>query len=175
MKRTKRKCPECGTEFFGTTGSVLCPACQKSKIVSSTIRERTCIICGRTFDGGPRAKRCPECRILVRKENAAKYRKSGPMRPLGSIDCCKRCGKEYVVRTGRQKYCSDKCAQISVKEWQSEHKKTKYNPEKAEIRPEIPLGKTGCRRYIDRSRFLTMAIGKKREDNRKQAEYEEYK
>ena len=131
MKRTKRKCPECGTEFFGTTGSVLCPACQKSKIVSSTIRERTCIICGRTFDGGPRAKRCPECRILVRKENAAKYRKSGPMRPLGSIDYCKRCGKEYVVRTGRQKYCSYKCAQISVKEWQSEHKKTKYNPEKA--------------------------------------------
>lgn len=104
---------------------------KKSKIVSSTIRERTCIICGRTFDGGPRAKRCPECRILVRKENAAKYRKSGPMRPLGSIDYCKRCGKEYVVRTGRQKYCSDKCAQISVKEWQSEHKKTKYNPEKA--------------------------------------------
>ena len=85
MKRTKRKCPECGTEFFGTTGSTLCPACQKSKIASSTIRERTCIDCGRTFDGGPRAKRCPECRILARKENTAKYHKSGLCVHLGVL------------------------------------------------------------------------------------------
>lgn len=85
MQRTKRKCPECGTEFFGTTGSALCPACQKSKIASSTIREKTCIDCGRTFDGGSRAKRCPECRILARKENTAKYHKSGLCVHLGVL------------------------------------------------------------------------------------------
>ena len=34
-----------------------------------------------------------------------------------------------------------------------------------EVPRKIPLVKTGCRRYIDRLPFLTMAIGKKREVN----------
>lgn len=45
------------------------------------------------------------------------------MRPLGSIDKCVVCGKDYVVVSGRQKYCSEICQRKGVLEWQREHKK----------------------------------------------------
>ena len=42
-------------------------------------------------------------------------------RPLGSVDKCERCGKEYTVESGRQKYCPD-CQREAVLEWQRDHK-----------------------------------------------------
>ncbi len=33
------------------------------------------------------------------------------------------CGKEYTIKSGRQKYCSDACQRRGVLEWQREHKR----------------------------------------------------
>lgn len=137
VKRTKKKCPVCGAEFYGATDSVVCPECAK-KQRKKTVCKRICIDCGCSFDGGPRAKRCPNCGEEARKQTSAKFKKIGPVRPLGSIDCCQWCGKEYVVRTGRQKYCSDACSRSAVLEWQRKHKKAtrteKQNERKREIK-----------------------------------------
>ena len=61
-------------------------------------------------------------------------------RPLGSIDICKKCGKEYVVKAGLQVYCPE-CAENAVREKVNAHKrqymidnKDKYAPRRAEMR-----------------------------------------
>lgn len=105
-------------------------------------KERTCRQCGRSFLGGPRAWHCPECREARKLESYKKYAKKGRKadRPLGSIDKCVICGKEYVVNSARQKYCPD-CAYDAVREvdrpmskvWNAEHKDT-YYPKKNEKR-----------------------------------------
>lgn len=74
------------------------------------VKDRICKQCGKTFPGGPRAWYCPECRSERKKQQAAiRRQRPGPNRPLGSIDHCVVCGKEYVVKGGMQKYCED-CA-----------------------------------------------------------------
>lgn len=131
-RRTRRKCPECGAEFYGSSDSVFCPECVKGQR-KDTVRKRICIICGCSFDGGPRAKRCPECREQAKKETSVEFKKTGPDRSLGSIDYCQWCGKEYAVRAGRQKYCSDACSRAAILEWQRKHKKLE-NKEKLKER-----------------------------------------
>lgn len=86
------------------------------------MRERTCIDCGKTFPGGPRARMCPECAEKRRKEYHQQYKKMKPVRHLGDIDTCQMCGKEYVVKGGKQKYC-DNCKEKALLEWQREQKK----------------------------------------------------
>lgn len=60
-----------------------------------------------------------------KKESTRRYKKNGPQRKIGSIDKCERCGKEYVVSGGRQKYC-DECKKEALLEWQRPRKR-EYN------------------------------------------------
>lgn len=127
----KRVCAVCGNVFYTKSNDgILCPACKEQE-QKKVVRQRICVDCGRTFDGGPRAKYCPECSVLRKRENLAKHRKNGAARPIGSTDSCLWCGKEYVVRSGRQKYCSDLCSREALLAWQRDHKKKTIDPQKA--------------------------------------------
>lgn len=110
-----KKCLKCG-KLFNTAKNeqTLCDNCVAAGR-ATTIRPRTCHECGAIFDGGPRAWYCPSCRTVRQKEAAARYRKNGVDRPLGSIDHCTVCGKEYVVKSGRQRYCPE-CADDAVRQ-----------------------------------------------------------
>lgn len=108
------KCKYCGAEFTGEYGTIACPDCA-SKIKKSVIRIRTCQICGREFPGMPASKYCPQCSEDRKRERSAQHRKNGARRPLGSIDQCAVCGKDYVVTGGIQKYCPD-CAHEAIRQ-----------------------------------------------------------
>lgn len=110
-----KKCVKCGQLFAATRSEQrICDECLSAGR-STTLRPRTCQVCGATFDGGPSARYCPDCRAVRGKERAKKYRQNGPSRPLGSIDHCIVCGKEYVVNSGNQHYCPD-CAEEAVRQ-----------------------------------------------------------
>lgn len=126
MNRTKRACQVCGKPFYGSTDCHYCPSCARAKKLDTVVRIRTCKDCGIEFFGGPRAKRCPNCAYKAQQETSRRHKKSGAKRPLGSIDKCTVCGKEYTVVSGRQKYCSKECQRKGVLEWQREHKKGYY-------------------------------------------------
>ncbi len=123
ISRTKKLCQICGTAFFGGGDYHYCPDCAKLRKSDTVVRIRICQDCGIEFFGGPRAKRCPNCAYAARKEAQRQYKRNGTMRPIGSIDKCVVCGKEYTVVSGRQKYCSDECQRVGVLEWQRAHKK----------------------------------------------------
>lgn len=122
-RRTNRACQVCGKPFYGSSDCFYCLECAEKKKSDAVMRIRTCQDCGIEFFGGPRAKRCPECAYLASKEDWKRHKKSGTARPIGSVDKCVICGSEYIVNSGRQKYCSDKCQRIGVLEWQREHKR----------------------------------------------------
>lgn len=104
-----KQCKYCGKPFVPSRqAQAVCEDCLAAAR-STTIRPRTCRACGTTFDGGPRAWYCPSCRAERQKEASRRARKEGTKRPLGSIDHCVICGKEYVVNSARQRYCPD-CA-----------------------------------------------------------------
>lgn len=124
--RTKRVCQVCGRPFYGSVDCYYCPECAKIKKADTVVRIRACQDCGVEFFGGPRARRCPDCAYKAQKETNRQHKKNGAMRPLGSVDKCVVCGKDYIVTSGRQKCCSKECQRISVLEWQREHK-TEYN------------------------------------------------
>lgn len=100
--------------------------------MSNVVRTRVCRQCGREFKGGPRAWYCPECRAARQKEAAARYRKNGAERHLGTISQCTICGKEYIVESGLQRYCTE-CAAKHLKQVDNaaslQYKKA--NPDKA--------------------------------------------
>ena len=107
--RTK-KCKKCGTVFnTDKTGAYLCPECSRQAKLDSVCRERVCIDCGAAFIGYPKSKRCQDCQAAVNRERQRMNKRAGPKRPLGSTDLCEACGAEYVVESGRQRYCK-KCA-----------------------------------------------------------------
>lgn len=111
--RTK-KCIKCGKVFeTARYTQTQCDECLK-KSKSSVIRPRTCKICGSVFDGYPRSMYCPQCRVDQEKARAARYRKDGVARHIGSVDYCTICGKEYTVKSGLQKYCPD-CAEEAIR------------------------------------------------------------
>lgn len=113
-----RICNQCGVEFQGQGEQRLCPACRRNARKATVIRPRICVSCGCTFDGGPRASYCPECRIERNKITKGEYQRrkaAGRTRPLGSVDICAVCGKEYVVNSGLQRYCPE-CAQEAVRQ-----------------------------------------------------------
>lgn len=122
-KRTERVCQVCGNSFFGGKDIFYCPGCARAKKLDTVVQIRTCKDCGIEFYGGPRAMRCPDCAHKAQQETSRRHKKRGTMRPLGSNDKCVICGKEYIVVSGRQKYCSDFCQRKGVLEWQREHKK----------------------------------------------------
>lgn len=109
MNRTEKACIKCGKLFYGGSDKFYCDDCAKD-LKSNVMRTRTCKMCGVEFLGGPRASYCPECRKIRQKEASARARKrGGAARPIGSMDKCEWCGSEYIVNSGRQKYCSDEC------------------------------------------------------------------
>ncbi len=109
-----RVCQVCGVTFEGRPAALKCPKCADlSK--RSVIRPRTCRQCGQTFPGGPRAWYCPRCREERTRERDRRHKRQGPVRHLGDIDLCIVCGKPYIVKSGRQKYCPD-CAPAAVRE-----------------------------------------------------------
>ena len=121
--KTKRVCLECGKPFYGSKDCYYCPRCAKTKKLDTVIKIRTCRECGTEFYGGPRAKRCPDCAYKAQQETSKRHKKTGTKRPLGSVDKCVICGREYTVVSGRQKYCSLACQRKGVLEWQREHKR----------------------------------------------------
>lgn len=123
VHRNQKVCQECGDLYYGSSEKHYCQACAEKIKAESTMRLRKCTDCGREFLGGPRAKRCPECRIEAARINNKKYKKTGTMRPIGSIDKCEWCGEEYSITSGRQKYCSKDCQHQAVLKWQRAHKK----------------------------------------------------
>lgn len=99
------------------------------------VKDRICKQCGKTFPGGPRAWYCPECRDVRKRQQAAiRRQRLGPNRPLGSIDHCAVCGKEYIVRSGLQKYCKD-CAKAAVAEKDRAASLAYYRDNKDAINP----------------------------------------
>lgn len=121
-----RNCKRCGKPYeTDRPDTYLCPACSADYNKSATVRDRVCRICGVTFPGGPRAWYCPSCREERQREADKRHKKTGSARPIGSTDICKRCGKEYIVNSGRQIYCKD-CADAAVKETVRNHKRI-YN------------------------------------------------
>lgn len=118
-RRTQRSCKRCGKIYFGGADSTMCPECARVSRAENVVRERTCTDCGRTFPGGPRARKGPDCRVSAMKERRKLY-SNGPARPLGSIDVCQMCGKEYTVVSGRQKYCPG-CRRDANLAWQRVH------------------------------------------------------
>lgn len=123
INKTKRACLVCGKPFYGSKDHQYCPACARAKKLDTVVRIRACRDCGIEFYGGPRARRCPDCAYKAQQETDRRHNKTGTKRPLGSIDKCMICGKEYIVRSGRQKYCSDDCQRVGVLSWQREHKR----------------------------------------------------
>lgn len=121
--RTKRACQVCGKPFYGSVDSHYCPVCAKTKKLDTIVKIRTCQDCGVEFYGGPRARRCPDCAYKAQQETNKRHKKTGTKRSLGSVDKCVICGKEYIVVSSRQKYCSDACQRKGVLEWQREHKR----------------------------------------------------
>lgn len=79
------------------------------------IKYRVCRQCGTSFPGGPRAWYCPSCRKEREKLRATKYRKAGFSRHLGDVDICQKCGNEYIIKSGLQKYCEN-CKDEAMKE-----------------------------------------------------------
>lgn len=122
-RRTKKACQVCGKPFYGGNDCFYCPECARAKKLDTVVRIRTCQDCGAEFYGGPRARRCPDCAYKAQQETDRQHKKTGTKRPLGSIDKCVICGKEYTVVSGRQKYCSDACQREGVLAWQREHKR----------------------------------------------------
>lgn len=125
------------------------------------VMPRTCRECGAVFDGGPRAWYCPACRLARQREADARRRAKGRKadRPLGSTDKCTVCGKDYVVKPARQKYCPE-CAYDAVREvdrpasraWNREHKDT-YYPAKNEKRRKERAENPELVRAKDRERY----------------------
>lgn len=75
--------------------------------------------CNKNFIGGPRAYYCPECRVVRRRDQSTegkRRKKKGLVREWGSIDFCERCGKEFIVNAGLQRYCPE-CQPIHAKEY----------------------------------------------------------
>lgn len=122
-KRQKHSCA--GESIGGRAGRVN---------TMSNIRDRVCKACCATFPGGPHAFYCPACRQDRRRAVSARLRKSGVRRPLGSKDRCVICGDEYIVLSGRQKYCG-KCAPEAVKAVDRAQGLAYYEKNKEDINP----------------------------------------
>lgn len=123
----RKICKYCNQQYDGDPGSSACPECAE-KVKRKTVLTRICRKCGKAFPGGPRAWYCPDCRDLRRRNQSAEHKRRGTIRPLGSIDKCVVCGRDYIVNSARQRYCPT-CAPEAVREvdriqskaWNKEH------------------------------------------------------
>lgn len=143
----KRICKNCGEIFDVPTGkeSYLCEKCARNSKISSVLRERKCKICGASFMGYPRSFFCPECSAERKRQQKKTYNRRNPARPLGSIDICEACGKEYIVKSGLQKYCPD-CAKEQVDKKIRQHKREYMAENKEKV--QALKNETRGKRYI---------------------------
>lgn len=126
-----KSCKRCGRPFEPASKyTYLCPECHAQAKASGVISKHTCRQCGVSFQGGPRAWYCPNCRQERRRARERGYQRNGSLRKLGSTDLCIRCGKEYIVVSGRQKYCPF-CAGEAINETVRQHKR-QYAAERSE-------------------------------------------
>lgn len=140
--RTK-KCKRCG-QMFSVAGSeaYLCETCADVARKNGTYRERVCADCGEVFWGYPKSKRCPSCQREADLASKREYQKRGPMRSLGSVDHCAKCGEEYIVMSGLQRYCKD-CAEAATRE-NIRRDKREYNASRPDIVDKVrELGRGG--------------------------------
>lgn len=129
------QCKRCGKIIEATGEQAYCEECRKIIKSESVMRTRICKECGIEFTGGPRASYCPECRKeRQKKADRERKKRKTSTRPIGGIDTCEICGKEYIVSSGRQKYCKE-CAENAIKEKVRAHKKI-YMQERREINEE---------------------------------------
>ena len=101
------------------------------------IQKRICKECGCSFDGGPRAYYCPGCRIERTRETNRTHKrrlKMGSTRKLGDTDKCERCGKEYTVNAGLQRFCPD-CQEEHAREYDKITSLKYYHQNKVRINP----------------------------------------
>ncbi|MDF2648245.1 MAG: hypothetical protein K0Q73_4050 [Paenibacillus sp.] len=103
------------------------------------IQQRVCKTssCGRAFSGGPRAYYCPECRAERQRKQSSEYKcrkRVGTIRRHGSLDICERCGNQYTVNSGAQRFCPD-CQPIHNKEYDRETALPFYHEHKDRINP----------------------------------------
>ena len=122
-----RVCKRCGKQFEPATSDIYyCDDCRLEIKRESVFKIAICAECGIEFVGGIAAKYCPECRRKKANEASAKCKKNKDKRKLGSTDYCQRCGAEYTVKSGKQKYCAE-CAAIVLAEHNREVSKKKYH------------------------------------------------
>lgn len=115
MEHTIKACTRCGNRLEPGSRNALCPSCYAAAVSKPNMSAHKCRQCGADFTGGPRAWYCPTCRLDRKRKRDLATKRDGPARPIGSTDICKRCGKEYTVNGGLQKYCPD-CAAVGTYE-----------------------------------------------------------
>ena len=80
-----------------------------------------CEVCGKEFIGDVKSKYCDDCWLKRRRERTMDNYYN-PKRKIGDIDYCEECGKEYIVKSGRQKLCEE-CAKkhskysVALSQW----------------------------------------------------------
>lgn len=123
-----RVCKRCGVKFTPhTKAQFMCPECAKAARAEALLRARTlkCVRCGIEFEARAGAQYCRDCAREVQREHNTRYKREGAARKLGSVDYCQRCGKEYTVVGGAQKYCPD-CKEAARKSRKREHTQDQY-------------------------------------------------
>lgn len=101
------------------------------------LQNRRCRECVRSFMGGPRAYYCPSCRIDRQRATWRRFQQNkrlGKVRPLGSIDRCERCNKEYSVEGGLQRFCPE-CQPINAAEHDRRTSLEHYHKNRDKINP----------------------------------------
>lgn len=101
------------------------------------LQDRQCIKCKTSFKGGPRAYYCPNCRDERTKEtnrNHKRKKRLGLTRSIGSKDTCERCGEQYTVEAGLQRFCPD-CQPIHAAEYDRKTALPFYHANKERINP----------------------------------------
>lgn len=144
-----RQCKRCKKQFEpATSDTFYCDDCRIVLKRESVFKSAICAECGIEFVGGIAAKYCPDCRRKKANEASAKSKKNKDKRKIGSIDHCQRCGAEYTVKSGKQKYCAE-CAAIVLAEHNREVSKKKYHEnslkeKQAEQKRELKRESTVC-------------------------------
>ncbi len=110
-----RVCVRCGAEFPANRQSAVCAECAYASRHAPTLIRRKCVDCGKDIIGGPTVKYCASCRALHQRAANARCRRDGAARKLGSVDKCAECGREYVVKAGRQRFCADCAAAVTAR------------------------------------------------------------
>lgn len=144
-----RQCKRCKKQFEpATSDTYYCDDCRIVLKRESVFKSAICAECGKQFIGGIAAKYCPECRRKKANEASAKCKKNKDKRKLGSTDYCQKCGAEYTVKSGKQKYCAE-CAGIALAEHNREVSQQRYHEnnlkeKQAEQKRELKRESTVC-------------------------------